>query len=80
MHRTTPPSVSLHPSTSNRAAWYLIQNLVVEYGTRGFRFYYVDLRTVEQKGISKISGAAHIDMLVDLVEREGQGRALARFV
>lgn len=62
------------------ASWYLIQTLVVALKDSGFRFYYVDERTPEGKGMRFISGEAHASFFLELAEREDQGPPLATFV
>jgi hypothetical protein len=65
---------------TKHAAWYMIQNLVAIYKDQGFRFYFVDERTPEGKGMFFISGQAHADLFLELTERDDQGSPLATFV
>jgi hypothetical protein len=62
------------------ASWYMIQSLVAAFKDSGFRFYYVDERTPEGKGMRYISGAAHAEMFEDLVDKKVQAPPLATFV
>lgn len=58
----------------------MIQSLVAAYKDSHHRFYYVDERTPEGKGMIHISGKAHANFFAQLAEKEGQGPPLATFV
>ena len=65
------------------ASWYLLQMLAAAYGAEekgGLRFYFVDERTPEGKGMEWISGKGHAEFFAELAGREGQGEMLATFV
>jgi len=60
----------------------MIQTLAAtpRFGSQGHRFYYVDERTPEGKGMRHISGPGHADFFLELAENDGQGNPLATFV
>lgn len=66
------------------ATWYLIQTILASYSpeeeTTKPRFYFVDERSPNGKGIYFISGAAHAKFFLELAERVDQGPPLATFV
>jgi NAD(P)-dependent dehydrogenase (short-subunit alcohol dehydrogenase family) len=62
------------------AAWYMIQMLVAAYQSQGYKFYFVDERTPEGKGMIYVSGEAHAEMFLELTQRKQQGEAFVAFV
>ncbi|TVY46332.1 hypothetical protein LOCC1_G004264 [Lachnellula occidentalis] len=62
------------------ATWYMIQSLVAAFKDSGYRFYYVDERTPDGKGMLHISGEAHAEFFLELAQRADQGPPLATFV
>jgi hypothetical protein len=67
-------------SLTKAATWYMIQTLVAAYKDRNYRFYFVDERTPEGKGMRYISGTAHADIFLELSRNEEQGEAFVTFV
>ncbi|KAH9204934.1 hypothetical protein DL95DRAFT_318522 [Leptodontidium sp. 2 PMI_412] len=64
------------------STWYLVQTLVATplFASKGYRFYYVDERTPEGKGMQFISGRGHAQLFSQLAEQDMQGEPLATFV
>jgi hypothetical protein len=64
------------------STWYMVQTLIATplFASKGYRFYYVDERTPEGKGMRFISGPGHAEFFLQLAEQEGQGDPLATFV
>ncbi|KAK4935431.1 hypothetical protein LTR10_023509 [Elasticomyces elasticus] len=69
-------------AVTKTTSWYLVQTLVATplFASKGYRFYYVDERTPEGKGMRFISGPGHAQFFLQLAEQEKQGEPLATFV
>jgi len=75
---TSPTTMSF--GAGKFSSWYIIYTLAAAFKKNGFRFYYVDERTPEGKGMRYISGEAHANMFIELAEKAEQGAPLSTFV